>query len=160
MRPYRKSWHHNPTVHVTGLGALVIALQVGAGSAVPQLESRLHRLGTTVGEGDVAQALRTDLEQLLGERSSGVQERGLHERGLQAPLHLVQRLPDLGRVEPEGQGSIGGDEVEVAPALGVLEVAAFALHEALVHVEGCEQPAKRGVHILREGMHGRRRLAV
>ena len=60
----------------------------------------------------------------------------------------MERTRD-GRVAPsQGEDAEVGQEVEVAPTLGVVEVAALAPHVVVVEPDGLEHPPHLRVHVL------------
>ena len=122
---------------------------VALGGGPGELDGRLDGLGPRVGEEGALDAGVRPFHQRLGQ-----------EPGQQGAVHLdqvgqigVEGLVDGprhgGMGTAEGEDAEPGQEVEIAPALGVVEIAALAPHVVAVEPDRLEHPAHLRVHVLR-----------
>ena len=127
----------------------------GPAGATCKFDRRLHRFGAGIGEEDARPVGGTsDLQKCLGQADLGSRREEVGDVHDLADL-LRDGADDLGVVVSEGVDSDAGEQVEIALAIGIPDVAAFA---ALDHERRGAEDAKQGIAIAAEefcvGGHG------
>ena len=121
-------------------------------AARANLMARLDGLGAGVGEEDPLDPGVRPGHELLGQDAGQQGAVHLHEVGQVGVEGVVQGLDDGRVAAAEGEHAEPGQEVEVAVALVVDEIAALALDVEAVELERAEHPGHLGVDVL--GMEG------
>lgn len=107
------------------------------------------RLGPGVGEQGPLDAGVGALHERLGQEPGKQRAVHLDEVGEVRVEGLVDRPGDSGVAPAQGEHAEPGQEIEVAPTLGVVEVTALAPRVVVVEPDGLEHAAHLRVHVLR-----------
>src|SRR5262245_6521229 len=106
-----------------------------AGAAAGELDRRLDRFRTAVGEYDVGEARRRHREQSYGQLALGIRDRRDDEVRQLLPPGGLERPPDRFRMVAEWNRAELRDEIGVARSVRADEMASLAAHERLVEAQ-------------------------
>ena len=107
-----------------------------------ELEGRVDGVGAGVGEEHRVEPGRHPRDQLLGEEAGEQRDVHLDEA---RPLQLegfLERAPHRGVVAAEIEGAVAGEQVEIALAVRVPQIRAFAPHPDLVEADDGEDASQ------------------